>query len=173
MYCAIWALLESGPAGLQCHPWWQQMFASHPGCTSVPLPGPYGIDTIWSQQSGSTLGWYFMILQYVHISLHIEFHISLCIMYVYIYIYIIYCIIYIYVWLILLCIRVYIYICKNVCACINVDKIQILPSSERTRFCRESKVWQFLVYWSVLELFGRKGEGILKWLESGIVLTWC
>jgi hypothetical protein len=173
MYCAIWALLESGPAGLQCHPWWQQMFASHPGCTSVPLPGPYGIDTIWSQQSGSTLGWYFMILQYVHISLHIEFHISLCIMYVYIYIYILYIVLYIYMCDWYCYVYVYIYICKNVCACINVDKIQILPSSERTRFCRESKVWQFLVYWSVLELFGRKGEGILKWLESGIVLTWC
>ena len=76
----------------------------------VALPFPY-LGLMESIQSDpSNLGqpcWYFMILQYVHISLHIDFHISLCIMYVYIYI--IYIVLYIYVWLILLCIRVYIY----------------------------------------------------------------
>ena len=37
----------------------------------------------------------------------------------------------------------YMYVKMYVRALCAVDKIQILPSSERTRFCRESKVGNF------------------------------
>ena len=72
---------------------------------------------------------------------HFAMHNVCAYIYIFVLVYIYVCVIDIVMYTYIYC--GYMYVKMYVRALCAVDKIQILPSSERTRFCRESKVGNF------------------------------